>query len=199
VVEALWRLAREDAFGVPCQVLARAYPLRAYKVHERLAQLPGLLIDIPGRESPVFTDRDIRLEDMRHLAATLRYSSVVVNVASTIVLEAAVVGTPAVCTAFDLDEARARDYYFSHVRYFDHDHYRKLRETGGVRLARSMNELVDIVRMYLKDRSVDADGRRRVLETLSSRVDGHAGERVGKFILQYAAEVSAARAPARRA
>jgi hypothetical protein len=193
VVERLWQLTRDDALGVPCQVLARAYPLRAYKVHDRLAQLPGLLIDIPGHESPVFTDRDIRVDDMRHLAATLRYSSVVVNVASTIVLEAAVVGTPSVCTAFDLDETRARDYYFSHVRYFDHDHYQKLRATGGVRLARSMNELIDVIRMYLKDRTVDLEGRHRILDTLSSRVDGHAGERVGKFILQYAAEVSGVR------
>jgi hypothetical protein len=194
VVERLWQLARDDALGVPCQILARAYPLRGFQVHERLARLSGLLIDVPGRESPAFTDRDIGVDDMRHLAATLRYSSVVVNVASTIVLEAAVVGTPAVCIAFDFDDERARDYYASHVRYFDHDHYQKLRATGGVRLARSMDDLRRIVRMYLEDRTVDAEGRRRILEVLSARVDGHAGERVGKFILQHAADVAAVRA-----
>ena len=190
VIERLCTIAREGGFGAPCQILARTYPLRGSGAHERLRALPGLLVDIPGRESRVFTDRELRPDDIRHAAATLRYSGVVVNVASTFALEAAVCGTPAVCTAFDFG---GKHYLDSHLRYFDFDHYRKLLATGGVRAARSMDDLVAIIRAYVADRRLDADRRRAVAETLSHRVDGHAGERVAKFVLQYVGEAGRAR------
>ena len=190
LLEELAGRAREGRFAVPCQVLARTYPLRGYDIRDRLGRIPGLLVDVPGRESPVFHDRELTLDDVRHAGATLRYSSVVVNVASTFALEAAVCGTPAICTAFEFEP---KDYLVSHVRYFDHDHYRKLMATGGVRVARSLDDLTATIDAFLREPGLDAAARRRVGETLSYRVDGHAGERVGKFLVQLAGEVAARR------
>lgn len=187
VVEHLWRLAETGGFARPSQLLVRSYPLRASSVPPAFSRLPGLLTDEPGRPSSVFPDRDIRVEDLRHLAATLRYSSVVVNVASTITLEAAACETPAVCVAFAV--MPDRPYHQSPVKYFDFTHYKKLQACNGVRLARSMDDLVAAINAYLIDRSLDREGRERIITTMYSRLDGHAGERVGRYILQYLADV----------
>ena len=196
VVEHLWRLAGEDRFCHPAQVLVRMYPLRASEIPPRLASLPGLLIDLPGRSTPVFTDRDISLEDLRHLAATMRHSDVVVNLASTIAIDAAVCGTPAVCVGFD---AKPTPYLRSVTRYFDFEHHRRLRATGGVRVASTLDELVELIDRYLRDPALDAEGRERIVQQQCYRPDGHAGERIGRFVLDYLDRLSGAaadRAPA---
>ena len=187
VVERLWRLARENAFGCPVQVLVRVYPLRFSEVPPRLVELPGLLIDLPGRTSAVFNDRDLTPMDVRHLTATMRHSDVVVNVASTMSLVAAVTGTPAVCVGFDLD---AVPYHESVRRYYEFSHYRHVQECGAVRVAHSMEELVQHITAYLADRSLDRGGRERLLAQMCHQLDGHASERIGRYLVSYLEEVA---------
>lgn len=188
VVRHLWELASRDGFAEPCQIMVRCYPLRSSLVPPALENLPGLLFDVPGRSSPVFTDRDINREDLRHLGATLRYSSVVVNVASTIALESVACGTPAICLGFELEP---RPYLRSHIRYFDQTYFKKLWPCGGVKLARSMDDLVASINAYLRDGSLDQAGRERVVERMYWRVDRQAGERAARFVLGYLERLSA--------
>lgn len=114
--------------------------------------------------------------------------------ASTIVLEASACGTPSRCVAFDVEP---RPYHQSHVRYVDFTHYKKLQACRGTRIARSMEDLVGAINAYLQNPSLDQEGRERIVSTMYSRLDGHAGERVGRYVLAYLNEVTSRR-PAER-
>jgi hypothetical protein len=191
IIERLWQLAEAGAFAAPCQVLVRTYPLRATAIPEAFASMKGLLVDVPGRLHAAFGDRDITNDDLRHLIATLRYSDVVVNVASTIVMEAAACGTPSICVGFDAEVGKP--YLQSIRRYFDYVHYRKLMACGGVRLAQSMDELVRFIEAYLANPALDREGRARVVKTMYGELDGRAGTRVASSILHFLGEVTHAR------
>lgn len=196
IIERLWRLAQDGALAAPCQLLVRTYPLRATAIPDAFASLPGLLVDVPGRLHSAFGDRDITNDDLRHLVATLRYSDVVVNVASTIVMEAAACGTPAICVGFDAEEGKP--YLRSIRRYFDYAHYRKLMACGGVRLAGSMDELVQFIDAYLRNPALDREGRQRVVKTMYGELDGRAGVRVAGYILEYLDQITRPHPVARR-
>ena len=191
VVEMLWSAAREGKLHKRCQVLARVHPLSAARGAaelERLKGLPGLLIDVPGRASAAFLDRDPTVEDMKHLAATVLHSDVVVNTRSTIAIDAAAMDRPVVCAGFDGN--RQLPYQDSVRRYLDYTHYRKMLDIGGVRVASSPAELFSHVNDYLRDPTLDHEGRVRIVERECRAIDGKTGERVGQYVLRAARELT---------
>ncbi len=110
--------------------------------------------------------------DQRRLVSTLLHADVCVNMASTMSLDAAVLGTPVVCIAFGDRYARA----------YGTEHFRPIAASGGVRLAHDMGELVAEIVAYVRDRSRDEPGRQRLVVSECGRVDGRSAERVAALI-----------------
>jgi len=190
VVELLWKASQDGRLHKPCQILARVHPLSATRgmaFMERLRGLPGLLIDVPGRATTKFIDRDPTVEDMKHLAATVLHSDVVTNTRSTIAIDAAALDRPVVCAGFDGN--RTLPYKQSVRRYLDYSHYRKMLDIGGVRVASSPDELLGHVNAYLADPTQDREGRARIVERECRAIDGQTGRRVGEYVLQAAEEL----------
>jgi hypothetical protein len=183
VLEMFWHRVREGALGRPAQVLARVHPIASHfgeVMPERLRNQPDLLVDLPGRPGK-FIDRDTSRADMVHLAATMWHSDVVINTASTIAIDAAAVDTPVVCAGFD--GKRTLPLEKSVRRYYNYTHYRKLLELGGVRVASDLDQLVGHVKAYLEDPTLDHAGRQRVIERQCQAIDGKAGERIARYVL----------------
>ena len=184
VLDLLWEDLRDGKLGRPCQLLARVHPLGNYfgdASPKRLQGRPGLLFDTPGKPSR-YIDRDPGLEDMKHLAATMLHSDVVINTSSTIAIDAAALDTPIICAAFD--GRRELPYERSVRRHFDYTHYKKLLAMGGIRVARNREELRDHVNAYLADPNLDREGRKRIVERQCFAIDGKAGERIGSYVLR---------------
>jgi CDP-glycerol glycerophosphotransferase (TagB/SpsB family) len=127
--------------------------------------------------SNVDPSRDNRL----HLANTLKHSDVIVNVASTIAIEAAILDTPVVNIAFDGYEQRT--FIDSSRRFYQYTHYKPLVDIGAVRVAPSPADMVAEVAAYLADPARDRAGRERAATELCHKVDGRAAERVAEFVL----------------
>ncbi len=183
-LEMFWSEVHKGALGRPAQVLARAHPIAgAYGevFPDRLRGRPDLLVDIPGKPSQ-FIDRDAGVEDMKHLAATMWHSDVVVNTSSTIAIDAVAVGTPVVCAGFD--GRRTLPDSESVRRYHQYTHFKKLLALGGIRVAHDLGQLVGHVRDYLEDPTLDAEGRARIIEHQCHAIDGKAGERLAQFVLK---------------
>jgi hypothetical protein len=119
---------------------------------------------------------------MVHLASTIHHSSVIVNIASTMAIDAAVLDKPVVAVAFGATGKRPRSKFFDDI--FEHSHYRKLAVTGGLHIVQSLEELVDAVRAYLDNPAIDADGRNRLRESLCFQLDGQAGARAAAVVLR---------------
>jgi len=170
------------------QILVRLHPRDELEAYAAFLGVPNVIVEKPFRGTVRAGDGlsvDVTAENQRHLANTMHHSDVVVNVASTIAIEAAIFDTPVVNVSFD-GETPA-DWVRSARRYYRFTHYTNITRHGAVRVAETPEQLVDAIGRYLDDPSLDRDGRRRMVAEQCQFLDGHAAERVASFV---AAELS---------
>jgi len=181
VIDPLLDAIRSGAIGQPCDLLVRVHPRDDLRAYDRYAGAPHVVVEKPFRESARAGDGhavDVTAENTRHLADTLYHSDVVLNVASTIAIEASIFDTPVVNIAFDREPADARPFLASPLRYYSYTHYQQIVRAGAVRIAKSAGEMIDLVNGYLADPSKDAAGRRRVVAEQCEFTDGRSAERL---------------------
>jgi CDP-Glycerol:Poly(glycerophosphate) glycerophosphotransferase len=121
-------------------------------------------------------------ENQKHLGDTLYHADVVVNVASTITIEACIFDTPVVNINFD--GPGESPYVKSARRYYSFTHYVNITARNSVRVATSPEALVDDVAAYLADPSLDAAGRKQVVLDQCQFTDGRSAERVVDLVVR---------------
>lgn len=189
-IEVIKRVARwveEDALGIPCQLWIRIHPQAVngpYQVpaepYRNLASERVKVEFPPLHEGNLLWD--FPKSDLEHLVRLLRDADVVVNTASTLSIDAAILDRPVVCVAYD--PAGDLPYDKSIRRYYDFTHMANVIRAKAVQLAISPEDLRRKIIAYLKDPTLDRGGRRRIVEQQFGRVDGGSGERVVEAILQ---------------
>jgi hypothetical protein len=166
------------------QVLVRLHPRDEVDAYREFAATPHVIIEKPFRDTVTVADGlaiDVMPEHQKHLGDTLCHADVVVNVASTISIEACIFDTPVVNINFDGPDAAP--YVKSARRYYSFTHYVNITSRGAVRVATSPEELARDVAAYLADPSLDAAGRRQVVLDQCQFTDGRSAERVVRFVL----------------
>ena len=127
---------------------------------------------------------DTKFSDTEKFNNLLCHSDIIMNISSTLSIDAAVVDTPAIAVNFD-DPALELSYYEQVGRLYDHfDHYEKLVETGGVRTPDSAKQLVSDINEYLTNPGLDFNGRKRIVDTFVAPFDGRAGKRLAEAVIQ---------------
>ena len=132
-------------------------------------------------------------EAQAKLVSSVAHADVCVNMASTMSLDAAVLDVPAVCVGFALARGSVEDRLAAACHATTH--YAPIIESGAVRLAHSMDELLKETIAYARDRVRDAAERRRLVSQMCGPVDGRAAERVGHLIAKLAGGLKAGEAP----
>lgn len=127
-------------------------------------------------------DWEFTEEDLDLLMNSLRYSDVVINTISTLSIDAAIFDKPVINVRFDADPNVPPKHSVNLV--IQHDHYKAIEDSGGVTLAWNMQELLDAIDRYLKDPSLDHEGRQRMVREQIGIIDDKAGKRVADFIKQ---------------
>jgi hypothetical protein len=174
------------------QILVRVHPRDDIARYTAFADVPHVIVEKPFRPTVSSNDGlsvDITADSQRHLADTMRYSDVVVQVASTIAIEAAIFDTPVVNVSFDGVEPA--EWTRSARRYLRFTHFADIVRQGAVYLAESPELLVDGVARYLADPTLDTEGRRRVVKEQCHFMDGRSAERLGSFVLEALTEAAA--------
>jgi len=187
VIDRLLDAIRSGAIAPPSDLLVRVHPRDDLKTYERYARTPHVVIEKPFRETARAGDGhsvDVTADNTRHLADTMCHSDVVLNVASTIAIEASIFDTPVVNIAFDSDDAETRPFLTSPLRYYSYTHYQQIVRAGAVRIAKSPAEMIDLVNGYLADPGRDAAGRRRVVQEQCEYTDGRSAERLAGVIVR---------------
>lgn len=160
-----------------CQFLLRLYIVGKADLGDIKAIPNRIAIDDPGSRED-FVDVDLTAGDS-HLADLLYHSDVVVAFASTLAIDAVVFNKPVVFIGFDGDQ---RPYWQSLRRFYDYDHQRDVLKTGGIKLAKNMEELLQYVQNYLADPSLDGAGRKKIIEERCWKLDGKSGKRLADII-----------------
>jgi CDP-glycerol glycerophosphotransferase (TagB/SpsB family) len=177
--EQIERAIREGRLSQPAQLLVRPHPQDDPRRWDRVRQLPGVCFDLPGRQTEHWMD--MSREDLRRLYETMWHSDVIVNVTSTIVLDAAFFDTPTICVGYGYSHAKT--YYNSPMRFFEMDHYRYILDAGATRVVASESELLGAIDEYLTKPSKELAGRRRIVREISQFEDGRSAERTAGAII----------------
>jgi CDP-Glycerol:Poly(glycerophosphate) glycerophosphotransferase len=179
------------AWSSPAQVLVRLHPRDDIDAYTVFRGLPHVIVEKPFRPTVRTGDGlsiDVTTENQRHLADTMRHSDVVINVASTLAIEAAIFDTPVVNVAFDGETPS--EWARSARRYYRFTHYVNVTRHGAVRIAENPQQLIECVGAYLDDPSLDREGRRRVALEQCQFLDGRSGERVAEYVVEELADVT---------
>ena len=185
---------------VNAQVLVRLHPRDEFDAYREFTNLPHVIIEKPFRDTVTVADGlaiDVMPEHQKHLGDTLCHADVVVNVASTISIEACIFDTPVVNINFD--GPGDSPYVKSARRYYSFTHYVNITSRQAVRVAPSPADMVNAVAAYLVDPALDAAGRKQVVLDQCQFTDGRAAERVAGLVRAELGAASARAAALRQA
>lgn len=178
------RIIRWVRSGVlpPASLVIRPHPLDDTDYSN--LQAADVAIDMYGSIPSVDPRRWTPADDnTRHLGRTMAYSDIVINIASTITVDAACFDTPIINVAFD-EKPRGDEYVGSVSRYYSYTHYKQVVETGAATIVRSPQELLTAIQAYFDDRSKDRANRAALVEAQVGVLDGRAAKRTAAALLK---------------
>lgn len=181
----------QGVFCKPLQVLARLHP--KYRDRSEGLVVPHVVVERPGTYFDSAAEFGIdsgarnmgkwtfQTEDIIHLANSLYHADMVINVDSTLTLDAAANDKPTILIAYDGNETMP--YKRSIAFIYEREHYQKVIATGGVAIAHTHDELVASINQFLEDPAALREGRDRLRGRILYAIDGQAGRRVGEAVL----------------
>lgn len=182
VLEIINNLIREGRIKYPIQVLLRLHP-KYESGEEKLRDCQNFIIDKPGKKiTESLRDWEFEKEDILHLANSLYHCDLMISTASTTTIEGAIFDRPII--NIGLDGFSQKDYFNSIIRFYDTEHYKNIVKTGGVRIAKSKEQLIDFINKYLDNPNLDSQGRAEIRKEQCYKLDGKAGERIANYILK---------------
>lgn len=184
LIERVLALTRRGAFRPAPQFLFRPHPIQPFR-YEQFEQAPELRFDRFARVSNGLGWNPTLAESI-HVANLMRHSDVVVNIASTVTLEACLADTPVVNVAYDELHPEA----FRHHIHRDHwkRHFQVVGEEGATWIAENDEMLVEGINLFLKEPAHQREARRRLAERICGPRAGKAHQRVAALARRMAAE-----------
>ena len=115
---------------------------------------------------------------------TFRHADVVVNLSSTVTIDAAIFDKPVVNLDFDPQPGQADQQLIKDVNH-KWDHFKPIAESGGVWLVNDFNEMIDAVRGYLKQPELHREKRRWIAKYVCGFLDGKNSERMANAVIEF--------------
>ena len=130
-----------------------------------------------------------RYEDSFALVNALRHCAVGINVASTVSLELCMFDKPVINVGYN--PPNVADQTLRYADYYDFDHYHPLVESGAVELAKSADEMRDLIRQNLAAPERRRNERKALMQKMfGDTLDGNSSRRVAQVLLEIASNQS---------
>jgi hypothetical protein len=130
-------------------------------------------------------------EDLSLYSSLLRHCALGINAASTVTLELMMLNKPVINLGMEPPNSclPAWEQFSRHV---DYEHYRPVATSGGVMVARSVNNLKDMIRRGLFQPSADVNAQNAFLHAMfGDTLDGQSGRRVAECLSRLASGLEA--------
>lgn len=185
VIEIICEAIKNGEIKYPSHLHVRFHPADNFGRYEKLKKYRGIVtFETPGKSAS-------RAEykwgpdkvDMLHYADLLLHSDVIINIASTVSIDASAFDTPVINIAFDGYEKKS--YCDSVIRYYNQTHYKNVVATEGIKIAKNKEELIRYINDYLRNPKLDSEGRKRIVKEQCYRLDAKSGERISRYILSF--------------
>jgi len=169
------------------QLIVRSHPnMTNFSSWEKFAGNSRVVLMKPGKydkkSSALTGGFNATLDDMKLMAALMKYSDVFVNVHSTTSLDASIFDKPVVNIKFDGYRENV-PYADSQKSFFDMEYYKHLLTEDAIWVTRNPEELVKSISTYLKNPKLHAEGRKKLVKKMCYKLDGKSTERIAKAIL----------------
>lgn len=204
IVETISNAIEDDRFAYPCQLLVRLHPIhfrgkggklrfnRLFDMYDEISRKNRhIVFNIPRMHSERIAF-DMSRDELLDLTSILHNADVMVNVFSTMNIEASIFDLPILNVCFDggdgCDEENLSVVGIKTLVSVKIDemqsHNQRIIETGGIRLAYNEEELIGFINRYLEDPGLDREGRMRIVEQECGSHRGEAGRRIAENILE---------------
>ncbi|MBI5644479.1 CDP-glycerol glycerophosphotransferase family protein [Candidatus Kaiserbacteria bacterium] len=117
-------------------------------------------------------------EDLKFLLNSIQHADVVLHMASTIGIEVALLDRPMIGIASD--GKKQKPFYLSSERYYHTNHFSPMTQSGGMKIARTVDEIMAGLRAYRENSSLDKAGRERVVREEVVYTDGKSARRIAE-------------------
>jgi hypothetical protein len=172
----------EQDFPYDVHIHVRNYP-KVERNFKGMEEEMGITSERGGTPVAAWDDGfDQSLEQAWHMADLMERADVVVQVSSTIALDAACHDTP--CIGMSLDPTNPQvPWALQARRGYETTHYKLLVDIGALKLARSREELRELLIRYLDDPSHEREERSAAIDLIVWRRTGDAGKALATFVL----------------
>ncbi len=181
VIDRLLRAREEGRLPQEMHVLVRLHPQDTFSLYDRYETTPGISIQYPDTTIIDATGNDVSYGRPLMLAATMRHAAVVLNVFSTICLDALTNGTPVVVITFDAYPVGPEK---SVKKYTLLEHIKELLTFDAVSVANNFDEMIHHTRTCLENKSHLLENRNRLLAAEVFNLEGTAARNIAGFIDQ---------------
>jgi len=125
-------------------------------------------------------------EDLYIYTNLLRHTALGINAASTVSLELMMLDKPVINLGFEPPGSNLPNWS-RFARHIDYDHYRPVAASGGVMVARSLEDLKHMIVRGLSQPDADREARRHFITSMFGEApDGKAGERIAHLLVCWA-------------
>lgn len=169
------------------QLLVRPHPIHDHVQMKELFKpfTRDVVLQRTGDSHAHVTMRSQSENDIREWVSTFRHSDVVVNLSSTVTIDAAICDKPVVNLDFDPQPGQPNQAFVKDVNHV-WSHFKPIAESGGLWLAQDMDDVIKAINAYLANPKLHAERRRWMAEFVCGYIDGRCGERLGAAISEFA-------------
>jgi hypothetical protein len=174
----------------PCSLIIRPHPQTVSGSYARPAQELERLMSLAGPRVGIHMPQlsstqlycDMPRSEMNRLASLLAGSALCLSAWSTLSLDASILDRPVIAIGFDGWEENP--YAKSARAGSDYIHIAKLLAFGGMRVAKSFEELENHINAYLSNSGLEQTGRALAVAQECGPQDGQATERVATTLMK---------------
>ena len=168
------------------QMLIRPHPL--FETGKESALMSGfgprVKLQKTGQAGMQLPTRSQDEEQIVEWVSTFRHCDVLVNLFSTVAIDAAIFDRPVVNLDYDPGPEKKMQAMIKDVNHV-WSHFKPITESGGMWTVQNNEEMVEAVRAYLKDPSLHREKRRWIAEYVCGHLDGRCGERMANAISDF--------------
>jgi glycosyltransferase involved in cell wall biosynthesis len=169
------------------QMLVRPHPIHdnaeMRELFERFG--PRVRLQTTPNAGKDLTRRSQDETQIREWVNTFRHADVVVNLSSTVTIDAAIFDKPVVNLDFDPQPGSADQELIKDINHM-WNHFKPIAESGGVWLVNDFEEMENAVAGYLKQPELHREKRKWLAEYVCEHLDGENGRRFADAVVDFA-------------
>lgn len=184
IAAKIYEWIAKDQLALPCQLLVRPhYSNCDQDVFRALRGKPNVHVDAYRVTNFLFDKWDPSAEEMIDFINSLYHCDIMINIASTLTLDAACFDRPIINPNFGgvYEEGNKNGRDVTWMQY-ESDHFKLVLETGATKKVATPHELKEKINNYLLNPQLDAKERSLLVNKLCFKLDGRASERIVNFL-----------------